>query len=60
LGSRLAPIVENMVKTSLRCFRHVEKRRVDIVRKVDQMEDGQIIRDIGRPRKIIRETITKI
>jgi hypothetical protein len=50
-----------MVKTPLRCFRHVEKRRVDsIVRKVDQMEDGQIIRDIGRPRKIIRETITKI
>jgi hypothetical protein len=45
----VAPIVEKMVETGLKWFGHVERRPVDVlVRRVDQMEDSQIIR--GRSR----------
>jgi len=56
------PIVEKMVEmeTRLSWFGHIERKPVDfVVRRVDQMEDGQITTDIGRPRKTIRETIKK-
>jgi hypothetical protein len=47
-----------MVENKLRWFGYVERRPVDsVVRRVDQMEDSQITRDRGRPRKNIRETI---
>jgi hypothetical protein len=52
----ITPIVEKMVETRLRWFRHVERRLVDsVVRRVDQMESSQITRGRGRPGKIIRE-----
>jgi len=38
----------------------VERRPVDaIVRRVDQMEESQVKRGRGRPRKTIKETIRK-
>ena len=38
----------------------VERRPIDVVvRRVDQMEESQIRRGRGRPRKVIRETIRK-
>ena len=41
-------------------FGHVERKPIDfVVRRVDQMEDGQITRGRGRPRKTITETIRK-
>jgi len=56
----VAPIVENLVENKLRWFGHVERRPVDVVvRRVDQMEENQVKRGRGRPRKTIRETITK-
>ena len=56
----VAPIVEKMVENRLRWFGHVERRPVDaVVRRVDQMEESQIKRGRGRPRKTIRETIKK-
>ncbi|RZC29082.1 Ribosome biogenesis protein WDR12-like [Glycine soja] len=56
----VAPIVEKMVENRLRWFGHVERRPVDsVVRRVDQMERRQIIRDRGRPKKTIREVIKK-
>jgi len=56
----VAPIVEKMVENKLRWFWHVERRPVDsVARRVDQMEDSQIARGRGRPRKTIRETIKK-
>jgi len=56
-----APIVEKMVENRLRWFRHVERRPIDsLVRRVDLMEDSQITRGRGRPRKAIRETIWKV
>jgi len=56
----VAPIVEKMVENRLRWFGHVERRPIDsVVRRVDQMEDSQITRGKGRPRKTIRETIKK-
>ena len=39
---------------------YMERRPVDfVVRRVDQMEDSQIARSRGRPRKTIRETTKK-
>jgi len=56
----VAPIVEKLVENRLRWFRHVERRLVDVVvRRVDQMEESHVKRGRGRPRKTIRETITK-
>jgi hypothetical protein len=56
----ITPIVEKMVETRLRWFRHVERRLVDsVVRRVDQMESSQITRGRGRPGKIIRQNIEK-
>jgi hypothetical protein len=56
----VTPIVEKMVETRLRWFRHVERRLVDyVVRRVDQMESSQITRGRGRPGKIIRQNIEK-
>jgi len=44
----------------LRWFGHVERRPVDaVVKRVDQMEESQVKRGRGRPRKTIRETIRK-
>jgi len=44
----VAPIVEKMVETRLRWFGHVERRPVDsVVKRVDQMEGGQITRGRG-------------
>jgi len=41
-------------------FGHVEIRPIDfIARRVDQIEDSQIPRGRGRPRKTTRETIRK-
>jgi len=55
----VAPIVEKMVENRLRWL-HVERRPIDVVvRRVDQMEESQIRRGRGRPRKAIRETIRK-
>ena len=34
-----------------------ESKPEDVVRRVDQMEDSQVKRGRGRPRKTIRETI---
>jgi hypothetical protein len=49
-----------MVENRLRWFGSVKRRPVDcVVRRVDQMEDSQITRGRGRPRKTIRETIRK-
>jgi len=54
----VAPIVEKLVENRLRWFGHIERRPVDVVvRRIDQMEDSQIKRGRGRPRKTIRETI---
>ncbi|KAL5170138.1 LINE-1 retrotransposable element ORF2 protein [Glycine soja] len=56
----VAPIVEKMVENRLRWFGHVERKLVDsVVRRVDQMERRQTIRDRGRPKKTIREVIKK-
>ena len=56
----VAPIVEKLVENRLRWFGHVERRPVDaVVRRVDQMEESQVKRGRGRPRKTIRETIRK-
>jgi len=41
-----------------RLFEHVERSCVDVVvRRVDQMEDSQIARGKGSPRKTIRVTV---
>jgi len=49
-GSTYSQMVENRVMW----FGHVERRPIDfVVRRVDQMEDGQITRGRGRPRKTI-------
>jgi hypothetical protein len=46
--------------TRLRWFGHLERRHVDYVEnRVDQAESSQISRSRGKPRKIMRETITK-
>ena len=56
----VAPIVEKLVENRLRWFGHVERRLVDaVVRRVDQMEESQVKRSRGRPRKTVRETIKK-
>ncbi|KAH1243240.1 LINE-1 reverse transcriptase [Glycine max] len=56
----VAPIVEKMVENRLRWFGYVERIPVDsVVRRVDQMERRQTIRDRGRPKKTIREVIKK-
>jgi len=53
-------IVEMLVENQLRWFGHVERRPVDVVlRRVDQIEESQVKRGRGRPRKTIRETIRK-
>jgi hypothetical protein len=49
-----------MVETRHMWFGHVERRLVDsAIRRVYQMEDSQITRGRGRPRKTMRETIKK-
>jgi len=56
----VTPIVEKLVENRLRWFGHVERRPVDaVVRRVDKMEESQVKRGRGRPRKTIRETIRK-
>jgi hypothetical protein len=56
----VALIVEKLVENRLRWFAHVERRPVDaVIRRVDQMEESQVKRGRGRPRKTIRETIRK-
>jgi hypothetical protein len=51
----VAPIVENLVENKLRWFVHVERRPVDtVVRRVDQMEESQLKRGKGRPRKTMK------
>ena len=56
----VAPIVEKLVENRLRWFEHVERRPVHaVVRRVDQMEESQVKRGRGRPRKTIRATIRK-
>ena len=53
-GSIYSRKVENIVENWLRWFDHVERRPIDcVVRRVDQMEDTQILRGRGRPRKTI-------
>ena len=53
-------IAEKLVENRLRWFGHVERRPVDaVVRRVDQMEESQVRRGRGRPRKTIRETTKK-
>lgn len=48
------------MENRLRLFEHVERRPIDfIVRRVDQMERMQTIRERGRPRKTIKEIIKK-
>jgi len=49
-----------LVENRIRWFMHVEGRPIDfVVRRVDQMEDSQITRGRGRPKKTTRETIKK-
>jgi phage terminase Nu1 subunit (DNA packaging protein) len=58
---RVTSIVEKIVETSLRCFRHVESKHVDfVVRRVNQIESRKDTRDRGRSIKIIRELLRKI
>lgn len=48
------------MENKLRWFGHAERISLDfVVRRVDQMEKGQIIRDRGRSKKTIREVIKK-
>ena len=57
---KVTSIVEKIVETSLRCFRHVERKHVDfVIRRVDQTESRKHTRDRGRFRIIIREAIKK-
>jgi len=54
------PMVEKLVENRLRWFGHVERRPVDdVVRRVYQMEESQVKRGRGRPRKTIRKIIRK-
>jgi len=56
----VAPIVEKLVENRLRWIGHVERRPIDaVVRRVDQMEESQVKRGRGRPRKTVSETIRK-
>ena len=56
----VVPIVEKLVENRFRCFGHVERRPVEaVIRKVDQMEESQVKRGKGRPRKTIRKVIRK-
>jgi len=56
----VAPIVEKLVENRLIWFGHVERRLVDaVVTRVSQMEESQVKRGRGRPRKTIREIIRK-
>jgi len=56
----VTPIVEKLVENRLRWYGHVERRPVDVVvRRVDHMEESQVKRGRGIPRKTIRETIRK-
>jgi len=49
-----------MVETRLRWCAHVERRPTDsVVRRVNHMEDSQLTKGRGRPRKTIRKTIKK-
>jgi len=57
---RVAPIGEKLVENRLRWFGHVERRPINVVvRRVDQMEESQVKRGRGRPKKTIREAIRK-
>ena len=49
-----------MVKSTLRWFRHVQRRLVEaLVKRVNQMEGSPIARGRGSSRKIICETIKR-
>jgi len=57
----VAPIVEKLVENRLRWFGHVERRPVDaVIRRVDQMEESQVKRGRGRPRKLLEEPLERI
>lgn len=48
------------MENRLRWFGRVERRLLDfVVRRIYQMERGQIVRGRGRPKKTIREVIKK-
>jgi len=54
----VAPIIEKMLENRLRWFGDLERRHVDFVtRRVDHMENSQITRGRGRPRKIIMKDL---
>ena len=56
----VAPIVEKMVESRLRWFRHVRRRPIEHpVRRVDEMEDGQRAKGRGRPKKTIHEMVKR-
>jgi len=49
-----------LVENRLIWFEHVERRLVDaVVTRVDQMEESQVKKGRGRPRKTIRISIRK-
>jgi len=50
---RITPIVKKMVENRMRWFEYVERRNVDVVvRRVYQMEESQIKKGRGRPKKL--------
>jgi len=50
----VAPIVEKSVENRLKWFGHVKRRPVDaVVRRVYLMEESQVKRGRGRPKKTI-------
>jgi len=51
----VTPIAEYMVENRLRLFEHVERFVDFVLRRVDQMEDTQITRDSGSPKKLLRK-----
>lgn len=56
----VTPVIQKMVENRLRWFKHVERRSLNyVVRRVNQTERGQIVRNRGIFRKTIREIIKK-
>ncbi|QHO56154.1 TIR-NBS-LRR type disease resistance protein [Arachis hypogaea] len=56
----VAPIVKKMVESRLRWFVHVKRRSTEHpVRRVDEMEDGQGVKDRGRSKKTIHEVVKR-
>ena len=57
---RIASIMEKMVESYLRWFRHIWRRPIEtLVRRVDHMESSIIAGDRGIPRKIMDKTIKR-